>query len=68
MAEITPEKKERNEKIFTLKQDKEIKTTFKTLATMFDLSGWRVKEIYYNECKKRGVKIRKYTRRRGVDK
>jgi len=66
--EITPTKSERNQKIFLLKQDKEIKTTFKTLATMFNLSEWRVKEIYYKECKARGVKKRKYTRHGAVDK
>ncbi len=64
MAEGTPTKIERNEKIFALKQDKELKTTFETLAVMFNLSVWRVKEIYYRECQKRGVPIRKYVRKK----
>lgn len=60
MAEGTRTKFERNEKIFVLKQDQGLNTTFETLAVMFNLSVWRVKEIYYKECKKRGIKVRGY--------
>lgn len=53
--EGTPSKKERNDKIFILKEH----TTFKNLAIMFHLSEKRVKEIYYRECEVRGIAIKK---------
>ena len=53
MGKSTPEKTERNTKIFELKEQG---LTFEALKKQFRLSATGVKAIYYRELKRRGLK------------
>jgi len=58
--EGTPTKETRNERLFEAKRGG---ATFIMLSTSFRLSVARVKEIYYRECRRRGLEVRKYRKK-----
>lgn len=52
MGKPIPEKKERNDKIFELKEQG---FTFKALGAQYKLTEARIIAIYYRELKRRGM-------------